>query len=180
MKFMIFSVAAFVVSALLPSPFGAASAAKPEKRQAGSWVMSREPTMFEGTGLTGDMAEMAKAGKSMVGVKDVSDPVCLKAVTTAKDSLKTRLNEAIQFGPEWRIVRSAIVKGKVDFAATMDVPDQGMAVMKITGTITAKTTDLLLVTDSHMPAPGKGHIHTEARTANKWVGKCTADQMEMN
>jgi hypothetical protein len=146
-------------------------------RQTGSWIMLHYAIDFEGTGISDDMAELVKAGRASVGKKEFGGPLCLSAEVAAKDDLNARLQEAIRFGPEWKIVRSALAAdGKVDFAATMEDPAQGKASMTITGQITPTTTDLLVTTDSWQPAPGKGHIHTVLKQENTRKGDCTPGQ----
>jgi hypothetical protein len=150
------------------------------KRQPGSWQMLRYTMAFDATGVTGGMAEMVKAGEASVGKKEFGRPLCLSAALAAKDSLETRLREAIQFGPEWQIVRSVIKNGQVDFEATLDDPQQGNGRMTITGIAKPTMTDLLVTTDSYEPAPGKGHIRTVMKTENSRVGDCKPDQDAMN
>jgi hypothetical protein len=142
-------------------------------RQSGSWTMLHYTMAFDGTGLEGDMAQMVEAGKASVGVKDFGGPVCLSAEQAGKDDLIVRINEAIHFGPEWKVTRSEVKDGMVDFAAAMDDPQQGKGEMTITGQITPTTTDLLVTTDGYQPAPGKGHIHTVMKQENSRVGDCT-------
>jgi len=147
------------------------------QRQAGSWEFIHYTMAFEGTGLSGDMAEMVKAGQASVGQKDLGGPLCLLAEEAAKDDLTIRLQEAIHLGPEWKIARAAVAAdGTVDFAATMDDPQQGKGTMSITGRLTATTTDLLVTTDASQPAPGKGHIHTVMKQENTRKGDCEPDQ----
>jgi Protein of unknown function (DUF3617) len=143
------------------------------QRQPGSWTMLHYTMAFDGTGLEGDMAQMVEAGKASVGVKDFGGPVCLSAEQAGKDDLTVRINEAIHFGPEWKVTRSEVKDGMVDFAAAMDDPQQGKGEMTITGQITPTTTDLLVTTDGYQPAPGKGHIHTVMKQENSRVGDCT-------
>lgn len=146
------------------------------KRQPGSWAFLNYTMAFEGKNVEGGMAEMVKAGRSSVGKKQFGGPLCLTHELAAKDTVETRLQEAIRFGPEWKVVRSAVNDGTVDFEATMDDPVQGKGKMTITGQLTPKTTDLLVTTDSWQPAPGKGHIHTVMKTENTHKGECTPGQ----
>ena len=146
-------------------------------RRAGSWTMTHTTLAFDATGVEGGMAEMASAGKASVGKPDVGGPVCLTAPTVRKDNLASRLREAIQFGPEWKVVRSTANGGNVDFYATMDDLQQGHAEMTITGRISPTFSNLTLTTDSTQPAPGKGHIHTVMKQENVRVGDCTPDQV---
>jgi hypothetical protein len=145
-------------------------------RQPGSWDLLHYTMAFDATGVEGDMAELVKAGEASVGKKDFGGTLCLSAAVAAKDDLAARLKEAIQFGPEWKIVRSQIKDGTVDFAASMDDPANGKAIMTITGLLTPTTTDLLVTTDSYQPAPGKGHIHTVLKQENSRKGDCTPGQ----
>jgi hypothetical protein len=142
-------------------------------REPGSWRTLQYFTAFDATGVEGGMAEMTAAGKASVGKKQFGGPVCLSAATAAKDDLTARLGEAIRFGSEWRVIRSQVIDGKVDFLATMDDPQNGKGTMTITGQITPTTTDLIVTTDSQQPAPGKGHIRTVSKQENTRVGDCT-------
>ena len=152
----------------------ASNAAPTVRRQPGSWQMLRYTMAFDATGVTGGMAEMVKAGQASIGHKDSSGPLCLSAEQAAKDTLQLRLQEAMQLGPEWKVLRSAVAAdGKVDFAAAMDDPQQGKGEITITGAITPTTTDLLVTSDAHEPAPGKGHVQTRMKTENTRVGDCT-------
>jgi Protein of unknown function (DUF3617) len=153
-----------------------AEATAPVQRQPGSWNMVHYTMAFDGTGVEGDMAEMVKAGKASVGQKDFGGPVCLSAEQAGKDDLTARINEAMHFGPEWKVIRSEVKNGKIDFSAAMDDPQQGKGAMTITGQITPTTTDLLVTTDGYQPAPGKGHIHTVMKQENSRVGDCTPDE----
>lgn len=148
-------------------------------RQPGSWTMVSYIMAYDAKGLTGDMAEMVKAGQATVGKKEISEPICLTAEAIAKDDLPTRLAEAVQLGPEWKTIRSAVKDGKVDFEAAMNDPTQGKAKMTITGTLSPTTTDLIRTNDGTLPAPQKGHIHTVLKTENRRVGDCTAGQMTL-
>ncbi|MDE2620223.1 MAG: hypothetical protein KGL54_08680 [Sphingomonadales bacterium] len=152
------------------------AAADPLHRQAGSWKMLHYATAFEGENLTGGMVDMAAAAKASVGKKEFAGPLCLSAEAAAKDDLTARLNEAIRVGPEWKVVRSTIKDGQVDFAATMDDPHQGKGELTITGMLSPTTTDLLVTTDAHEPAPGKGHIHTVTKQENTRAGDCPPGQ----
>jgi hypothetical protein len=143
------------------------------QRQPGSWTMLHYTMAFDATGVSGGMADMVKAGSASVGKKEFGGPLCLTAEQAGKDDLNTRLNEVIRFGPEWKVSKSTINNGMVDFAASMDDPVQGRATMTITGQLTPTTTDLLLTTDSYEPAPGKGRIHTVMKQENSRVGDCT-------
>ena len=146
-------------------------------RRAGSWTMTHTTLAFDATGVEGGMAEMAAAGKASVGKPLVGGPVCLTPKTTRKDNLASRLREAIQFGPEWKVVRSTASGGNVDFYATMDDLQQGHAEMTITGRISPTFSNLTLTTDSTQPAPGMGHIHAVMKQENVRVGDCTPDQV---
>lgn len=150
------------------------------KRQHGSWKMLHYTMAFDGTGLSGGMVEMVKAGRASVGKKDFGGPVCLSAEQAGKDDLNARLQEAIHFGPEWKVTRASVTDGKLNFLATMDDPQAGKGKMTITGQITPTTTDLLLTTDSYQPAPGKGHIHTVMKQENTRVGDCTQGEDQWN
>lgn len=153
----------------------ATPAASP-KRQPGSWAFLNYTMAFEGKNVAGDMAEMVEAGRSSIGKKQFGGPLCLTAELAAKDTLETRLREAIRFGQEWKVVRSTIKDGNVVFEAMTDDPRPGMGKMTITGILTPTTTDLLLTTDSWQPAPGKGHIHTMIKTENTRKGECMPGQ----
>ena len=142
-------------------------------RRAGSWTMTHTTLAFDVTGVEGGMANLAAAGKASVGKPDVGGPVCLAAKTTRKDNLAARLREMIQIGPEWKVVRSTVTGGKVDFFATMNDPEQGTAEMTIAGRISPTLTSLTMTTDSHQPAPGTGHIHTVMQQENVRVSDCT-------
>lgn len=146
------------------------------KRQPGSWALLNYTMAFEGKNVAGGMAEMVEAGRSSVGKKQFGGPLCLTTGLAAKDTLEARLEEAIRFGQEWKVVRSTIEDGNVVFEAIMDDPQQGMGKMTITGILTPTTTDLLLTTDSWQPAPGKGHIHTMIKTENTRTGECMPGQ----
>lgn len=142
-------------------------------RQAGSWRTLQYFMNFDASGVDGGMANMVAAGKASVGKKQFGGPVCLTAEVAGRDDLTTRLNEAIDLGPEWKVIRSQMKDGAIDFLATMDDPQNGKSKMTITGQITPTTTDLIVTTDSHQPAPGKGHIHTVSKQENTRVGDCT-------
>lgn len=146
------------------------------KRQPGSWTFESEILAFDATGVSGDMAEMAKAGKAAVGTKNGSGPACIDVKAVSDDSFKKRLQEAIQFGPEWKVQRSSFEDGKVDFKATMHSVDQGDGEMTIVGTISPTLTDLTLVTTSSRPGGGTGSIRTTMHTRNERVGACTAGE----
>jgi Protein of unknown function (DUF3617) len=148
-------------------------------RQSGSWTLVNYTMDFRGENLTGDMAEMLKAGRASVGKKDIGGPVCLTPALVAKDDLTARLREVIQFGPEWKVQRSVIKDGNVDFALSMNEPQQGRGKMTITGKLTPTTTDLILTADSYLAGPGKGHIYTKIKQENARVGECTAGQDTM-
>lgn len=154
----------------------AATPAASVKRNPGSWAMLNYTMAFEGKNVEGGMAEMVKAGRSSVGKKQFGGPLCLTPELAAGDTLEARLQEAIRFGPEWKVFRSIVIDGTVDFEATMDDPVQGRGKMTITGQLTPRTTDLLVTTDSWQPAPGKGHIHTVMKTENTHKGECTPGQ----
>lgn len=157
------------------------AAAAPVQRQPGSWQLVHYTVAFDGTGIEGFMAELVAAGKASIGKKDFGGPVCLSAAQAGKDDLAVRLHEAILFGPEWKVVRSAIAAdGEDDFTATMDDPAQGHSEMTITGTITRAATDLVLTTDAYQPAPGKGHIHTVMKQENTRVGDGTPGEDAMS
>ncbi len=146
------------------------------QRQPGSWSMLTYTMAMEGTGLTGDMAEMIKAGQASVGKKEISDPVCLTAATVGKDDLAKRLAEAIRLGPEWKTTRSVINASKVDFEAAMDDPAQGEGKMTITGTLSATNSDLIVTSEGTLPSPQKGRIRTVMKTENTRTGDCTPGQ----
>ena len=148
-------------------------------RQTGSWSMINYPMDFKGENLTGDMAEMVKAGEASVGKKDFGGPVCLSPELVAKDDLTARLREVVQFGPEWKVLRSIVKDGAVDFAASFNDPQQGRGEMTIKGTLTPTTTDLILTTDSYVAGPSKGHIHSVIKQENSRVGDCTPGQDTM-
>ena len=160
------------------------SASKPAsavsiKRQPGSWTFDREIIAFDAAGLTGDMAEMAKAGKASVGTKDASGPACIEPATVSDDSLTKRLQEAIQFGPEWKVERSSLVDGKVDFKAAMRSNEQGDGEMTIVGTLSPVLSDLTLITASSRPGGGAGSIRTTMHTRNERIGDCTPGEDTM-
>ncbi len=129
-------------------------------------------TAFDATGVSGGMADMAAAGKASVGKSDDGGPVCLTAAETAKDTMRTRLDEAIRMGPEWKVVRSDFRDGQIDYAAAMDDPVQGKATLSITGAVSPVSTNLIVTTDAHEPAPGAGHIRTVARHEAARLGNC--------
>lgn len=145
-------------------------------RQHGSWNMLNYTIAFNATGVEGGMADLVKAGKSSIGKKQFGGPLCLTADLASKDTLAARLQEAIRFGSEWKVIRSTLKNGSVDFEATMNDSQQGRGKMTITGQMTPTTTDLLVTTDSWQPAPGKGHIHTMMKTENTRMGECTPGQ----
>ena len=122
------------------------------------------------------MADMVKAGQSSIGKPDIGGPLCIAEEQTAKDDLASRLREISQLGPEWKVVRSQVIDGKVDFLAKMDDPQQGKGEMTITGQISPTLTALVLTSDGYQPAPGKGHIHTVMKQENSRVGDCTPGQ----
>lgn len=153
----------------------ATPAASP-KRQPGSWAFLNYTMAFEGKNVAGDVAEMVEAGRSSIGKKQFGGPLCLTTELVAKDTLKARLQEAIRFGQEWKVIRSTINDGNVVFEARMDDPQQGVAKLTITGILTPTTTDLLLTTDSWQPAPGKGHIRTMIKTENTRKSECIPGQ----
>ena len=159
------------------SPASQAAAPVDVKRQFGSWKSLHYTMAFEASEVKGPVADIAKAAKASIGRKDASDPVCVTAEIAAKDDLNTRLQEIIHYGPEWKVTRSTVKDGAVDFAASMDDPQSGKGEMTITGTITPTTTDLVLTTDSHEPAPGKGHIRSVMKQENTRVGDCTPGEM---
>lgn len=146
------------------------------KRQPGSWSMIHYTMAFEAENVAGGMADMVKAGQASIGKKDFGGPLCLASERATKDDLTARIKEAIQFGPEWKIIRSSAPGGKVDFAAAMNDPQAGKATLTIVGQITATNTDLVVTTDSYEPAPGKGHIHTVMKQENTRVGDCSPGQ----
>ncbi|MFM6931347.1 MAG: hypothetical protein ACKOUT_03785 [Novosphingobium sp.] len=148
----------------------------PVQRMPGSWNMVHYTTAFDAENVVGGMADMVHAGKASVGKKEFGGPLCLAAQRAAKDDLTARLNEAIGFGPEWKVIRSSVAAGNVDFAATMDDPQAGKGTLTIVGQITPTTTDLLVTTDSYQPAPGKGHIHTVMKQENTRIGDCSPGQ----
>lgn len=138
--------------------------------------MIRTSIAYDAENVEGGMAELVKAGKASVGKKDVGGPLCLSADMAAKGDLSARLNEAIRFDNEWRVLRSEVKDGKVDFAADMDDAVNGHAEMTITGTITTTTTDLTVTNDAWQPDLGKGHIRTVMRQENSRVGDCSPGQ----
>lgn len=157
-----------VTAACTPSP----PAIDSVQRQPGSWTIVRTMTVFDATGVSGGMAEMATAGKASVGKQDNGGPVCLTGADTAKDTLRTRLDEAMRMGPEWKVVRNSFTGGKVDYAAEMDDPVQGKATLSITGAISPVSTNLIVTTDAREPVPGTGHIRTAARYEAARLGNC--------
>ena len=173
--------------ALAASLTGCSPAAKPPtaapeamlKRQPGSWTFRHEIVAYDATGVTGDMAEMVKAGKASVGTKDDSGPLCLDAKTVSDDSQSKRLQEAIQFGPEWKVERAVFEDGKVDFKAVMRSAEQGDGEMTIVGTLSPTLTDLTLVTAASRPGGGTGSIRTNFHTRNERVGDCTPGEDTM-
>jgi hypothetical protein len=162
-----------LLSALLVSCAGQPVAkTDPIRRQPGSWTQVHYIMAYDAAGVTGGMAEMVSAGQAMIGKKDFGGPACLDAATVAKDDLAGRLREAIQIGPEWSVKRSTVVGGKVNFLAVMDDPQMGKGELSITGTISPTTTDLIVTSDGHQPAPGKGHVRTVMKQENTRVGNC--------
>lgn len=149
------------------------------KRQTGSWTFRHEIVAYDATGVTGDMAEMVKAGKASVGTKDDSGPLCLEAKAVSDDSQSKRLQEAIQFGPEWKVGRSTFEDGKVDFKATMRSAEQGDGEMTIVGTLSPTLTDLTVITVGNRPGGGTGSIRTNFHTRNERVGACTPGEDTM-
>lgn len=149
------------------------------KRQPGSWTLRREIVAFDAEGVTGDLAEVVKAGKASVGTKDDSGPVCITAVTVSDDSQSKRLQEAIPFGPEWKVKRSVFEDGKVDFKAVMHSGEQGDGEMTIVGTLSSTLTDLTLITVGTRPGGGTGSIRTNFHTRNERVGACTPGEDTM-
>lgn len=160
------------------SPTGAAEAtpAASVKRQPGSWTMVHYTMTYDAENVEGGMAEMVKAGKASIGQKDIGGPLCLSAEMAGKDDLTVRLNEAIRLGNGYRVIRSELNDGKVDFAAVREDPMDGKSELTITGTLTATTTDLIVTTDAWQPAPGKGHIRTVMKQENSRVGDCLPGQ----
>lgn len=146
------------------------------KRQPGSWTIVHSTMAFGADNVAGGMAEMVKAGKASIGKKDIGGPLCLSAETAGKDDLVARLNEGIRFGPDWRVTRSEIKDGKINYAAVREDPTEGKSELTITGTLTATTTDLIVTTDGWQPAPGKGHIRAVLRQENSRVGDCSPGQ----
>lgn len=149
------------------------------KRQVGSWTFGHEIIAFEATGLTDDMVEMAKAGKASVGTKEASGPQCIDAKTVSEDNLTKRLQEAVQFGPEWNVERSSLINGKVDFKASLHTKDQGDGEMTIVGTLSPVLTDLTLVTASTHIGGGTGSIRTTVHNRNQRIGDCTPGEITM-
>lgn len=140
-------------------------------RQPGSWKIVHTITAFNATGVSGGMADMVTAGKAAIGKPD-NGVACLTAADTAGDTLRTRLDEAMRMGPEWKVVRNSLIGGKVDYAAAMDDPVQGKATLSITGALSAASTNLIVTTDAHEPAPGKGYVRTVARHEAARLGDC--------
>ena len=149
-----------------------APAPDPSARQPGSWKIVHTMTAFHATGVTGGMADMVAAGKASIGKPDNGGPVCLTAADTTKDTLRTRLDEAMRMGSEWRVVRSDFRDGRIDYAAALDDPVQGKATLSISGAISPVSTNLIVTTDAHEPAPGTGHIRTVARHEAARLGNC--------
>lgn len=146
------------------------------ERQLGSWTMIHYTMAFDAENVAGGMAEMVKAGQASVGKKDFGGPLCLDAALVAKDDLSTRLNEAIRLGPEFRVIRSAIRNGQVDFAAVSEDRENGTSTITISGLLTPTTSDLVVTTEAWQPAPGKGHIRTVMKQENSRVGDCSVGQ----
>ena len=145
-------------------------------RQPGSWTLLHYTMAFDADGVSGGMRDMVAAGQASIGKKDFGGPLCLSAAQAAKDDPAARLAEAVRLGPEWKVIRSKVSAGKVDYAASMDDPAMGRGTITIKGNISPTTTDLLVTTDSFEPPPGKGHIHTVMKQENTRVGECTARQ----
>lgn len=145
-------------------------------RQPGSWTLLHYKMAFDASGVSGGMRDMVAAGQSSIGKKDFGGPLCLSAAQAVKDDTAARLAEAVRLGPEWKVIRSEISAGTVDFVASMDDPAMGRGAITITGAISPTTTDLLVTTDSFEPAPGRGHIHTVMKQENTRVGDCTAGE----
>lgn len=146
------------------------------KRQPGSWSIIHTTMAFDAVSVAGGMAEMVKVGKASIGKKDVGGPLCLTAETADTDDLTARLNEAIRFDQEYRVLRSEWKDGKVDFRAVREDPTDGKSELTITGTLTPTSTDLVVTTDAWQPAPGKGHIRTVMKQENSRVGDCSPGQ----
>ena len=141
-------------------------------RRAGSWKMVHTVTAFSASNVSGGMADIVAAGEASIGKPDVGGPVCLEAAQVAGDTLSTRLEEAVRIGPEWHVTRSTVRNGKVDFSASMDDPVQGRGTLTITGSVSAIATNLVVTTDAHQPAPGKGRVQTLMRQDNARIGAC--------
>lgn len=146
------------------------------KRQPGSWTMIHYTISFDAENVAGGMADMVKAGQDSIGKKDFGGPLCLDAEMARKDDLASRLGEAIRLSPDFRVIRSEMKDGKVDFAAVRDHPVDGKSEVTITGTLSATTSDLIVSTDARQPAPGKGHIRTVMKQENSRVGDCQSGQ----
>ena len=141
-------------------------------RRAGSWKMVHTVTAFSASNVSGGMADIVAAGEASIGKPDVGGPVCLEAAQVAGDTLSTRLEEAVRLGPEWHVTRSTVKNGKVDFSASMDDPVQGRGTLTITGYVSAIATNLVVTTDAHQPAPGKGRVRTVMKQDNARIGDC--------
>lgn len=87
-----------------------------------------------------------------------------------------RIKEAIRLGPEFRVIRSGLENGKVDFAAVSEDPESGTSRITITGNLTATTSDLVVTTEAWQPAPGQGYIRTVMKQENSRVGDCSPGQ----
>ena len=165
-----------------PAPQGSTSgqtsedAPAPVKRKPGSWTAVHTTIAFDAENVAGGMAEMVKAGKASIGKKDVGGPLCLTAEKADADDLTARLNEAIRFDQEYRVLRSEWKDGKVDFRAVREDPTDGKSELSITGMLTPTSTDLVVTTDAWQPAPGKGHIRTVMKQENSRVGDCSPAQ----
>ncbi len=145
-------------------------------RLAGSWQQTRETLSYDASGLSRDMAEMAKMGKASVGQKDESGPFCILPQSVKRDTMMSRLQVAVQFGPEWHVDSAQFGGDQVNFSAHMDTPDQGSGKMSIVGALAAGLTDLTLSTDSINPGGGPGRIRTVSRVVAKRLGACTVDE----
>lgn len=177
---------AFMLAAALTACSGQSAVDKPGdipgagaavvKRQPGSWAMIHYTMAFDAENVTRDMADRVRAGKASVGRKDFGGPLCLEAGLAAKDDLATRLKEAVHLGPEFRVIRSAIKNGNVDFAAVSEDPVNGKRRVTISGLLTPATSDLVVTTDTTQPAPGKGQIRTVMKQENSRVGDCLPGQ----
>lgn len=156
----------------------AEAAAEPAfvKRQPGSWAMVHYTMVFDAENVAGGMAELVEAGQASVGKKEFGGPLCLDAKLAAKDDLGARLKEAIRLGPEFRVIRSGLENGKVDFAAVSKDPESGTSRITITGNLTPTTSDLVVTTEAWQPAPGQGYIRAVMKQENSRVGDCLPGQ----